>query len=202
MKKKINEEALRTICNRIYNELGPYYDEVTYQNAMEYELNKHEIWYRREMQVPIYYDKNVVAYGKVDFWIGQDMLVEFKAKKDASIVDRNQVKRYLKTLDVPFGFLINFNNRRTKLEIDKIENPNYSKKKPINKKPIVNNSFSSKFGSPINEYTIRVPKNSPYYSNQRCPVRTKKGEHQEVYLQVLAGEDNKFRYYEYRRGNR
>jgi GxxExxY protein len=196
MKNNIDEKILSEICNKIYDELGPYYQEATYQSAMEYELNKQEIRYRREMRVPIYYDKIIIAHGVVDFWIAPNILVEFKAKKDASIIDENQVKRYLKSLNIPFGFLINFNNRQTKLKIDKINNPNYnSEESPI----IKNNTYSSKFGSPNNNYTIRVPRSNPYHAKQRCTVITKKGEHQEVDLQVLAGEDNRFRYYEFKR---
>jgi GxxExxY protein len=128
MKNKFNEKILKEMCNRIYDDLGPYYIETTYQSAMEHELNKQGIRYRREMQIPIYYDNIIIAHGTVDFWIAPNYLVEFKAKKKVSLADKNQVKRYLKSLKIPFGYLINFNPEGKKLDITPIVNEHFKGK--------------------------------------------------------------------------
>ena len=134
---KMTKKTIEKICNRIYNELGPYQIESTYGNAMEYELIKEGITYNRELPIPILYDKHKVGHGVVDFFIDGKYLLEFKANTScfttkegkssnaASVIkSKNQVIRYLIALNLETGYLINFNiGGKAGLEIELIINP-------------------------------------------------------------------------------
>jgi GxxExxY protein len=134
---KVTKGWLEKICRTIYNELGPYHTESVYQNAMEYELTKNKIKYRREMQVPIIYDNQVIGQGKIDFYIHPKYVIEFKALSSNLITKedkenqshyiqkyKSQLIKYLISLNLKKGFLINFNiGAKKELEVVEVINP-------------------------------------------------------------------------------
>ena len=136
----ITRALLLKMCNRIYNELGPYHTEITYKNAMEHELSKSGIEYNRERQISVIYDGSVVGHGYIDFLIRgktANYPVEFKAistnlfntdgemnKKYTAKKHHYQLIKYLQSLNSEKGFLINFNvGTKSKLEVLEIINP-------------------------------------------------------------------------------
>jgi len=64
--------------------------EVDYQRALELALRKQDLWYQREVEIPIAYDGVVVTRRRVDFVIGNDageLLLETKAR--SAILDED-----------------------------------------------------------------------------------------------------------------
>ena len=125
------------ICRKIYNELGPYHTETVYQNAMEHELKKEGFNYQREKQVPINYDGIVIGQGRIDFYVEPQYVLEFKAvatnlyTKDGEVNKhgyiqkyQHQVMKYLQSLEIKKGYLINFNTgTKAELEVIEVINP-------------------------------------------------------------------------------
>jgi|TARA_R100000322_G_C5282267_1_gene150087 GxxExxY protein len=135
--KLMTKGWVHKICRKIYNELGPYHTEMVYQNAMEYELKRKGFNYQREKQVPINYDGIVIGQGKIDFYVEPNYVLEFKAiasnlyTKEGEINQNiyirkhhHQVQKYLQSLNIERGYLINFNTgAKAELEILEIVNP-------------------------------------------------------------------------------
>lgn len=133
----LTKGLLEKICNRIFLELGPFHSEAVYGNAIEYELIENKIHYRREVQVPIKYKGVIVGQSRVDFLIKPNNVIELKASptnrfnKDGTrsnykgpIKDRNQVIKYLQSMEMEKGYLVNFNiGTKAEVEIDEIFNP-------------------------------------------------------------------------------
>ena len=136
---KVNIKSIIKLCKRIYSELGPYHLEAIYANALEYELLKNDIAYVREFTLPVLYDGIKMGNIRYDFLIDDKYLLELKAKKSIYIKGGgisnaegvlggiNQVKKYLVSLDLEKGYLINFNTALDAhiLEYEEILNPNY-----------------------------------------------------------------------------
>lgn len=135
--KVLTKALLEQICKRIYNELGPYHTELTYQNAMEHELCKMNISYHREKQMPIMYDNQIVGHGYLDFLVKPHYAIEFKAlttslinkdgefnKSSSAQRHHNQLYKYLQGLNLKTGFLINFNvGSKEDIEVLELTNP-------------------------------------------------------------------------------
>ena len=94
---------------RVYNLLGSGFLESVYQEALEIELVKRNIPYKREKELEIYYDgfkldKKFVA----DFVCYDKIILELKAVKELDDSHRSQIYNYLKATGFKLGFLLNF----------------------------------------------------------------------------------------------
>jgi GxxExxY protein len=97
----------------VHRELGPGFLEGVYQDAMEIELAKRNVPFRREHPAQVNY-KGVVlgtAY-RADFLCFESVLVELKAVKALSGVEEAQLIHYLKATGLSRGLLINFGAAR------------------------------------------------------------------------------------------
>lgn len=108
-----HEEALgKSIVNiafTIHKELGPGLLESLYEQCLCYELEKKNIDYGRQVQVPIFYDGLKINDGlKLDLLIGSAVIVELKAQENFHPVWEAQLHSYLKLTGHRLGFLINF----------------------------------------------------------------------------------------------
>lgn len=99
----------------IHRELGPGLLESTYCHCLGYELLLRSIPFLREYQLPVRYKDTVIDCGyRVDFLIGDSLLVEVKSVDALNAVHQAQVLTYLKLSGVRHGLLINFNARLVK----------------------------------------------------------------------------------------
>jgi len=126
---------LRKLAEKIYDELGCYHTELTYQNAFEQELLMNNIPYVREYPVSILYFGTMVGKSFVDFLVQDKYILEFKAV--TKILDKKkivkgnsgkninkQVQKYMIALNLPHAYVINFGNE-DKLEVCKIKSERY-----------------------------------------------------------------------------
>lgn len=122
----INDELTYQIIGcaiKVYNKLGPGFQEVIYQRCLAIELERAGLDFVREKEHIIYYDGIEVGKRRADFIMRDQVVVELKALiqlEDAHIV---QAKNYTVAYDFPIGLLINFGGKS--LEYKRIFNPNY-----------------------------------------------------------------------------
>lgn len=100
---KVNGCALR-----VYNKLGPGFQEVIYQRALAIELDKAHINYVREQNQYIYYEGIELGTRRADFVVEGKVLVELKATTELLKVHLAQAKNYLTAYNLSIGLLINF----------------------------------------------------------------------------------------------
>jgi GxxExxY protein len=120
------ENAIREIAHDVYADLGSGHDEKVYRRAMEVDLRLRQIEYDSERVLELKYKGHYVGENYADLIVrrGDEALVlELKAVPgDVCIGEKQQLKKYMKTLGIHEGLLINFHKppiSRRKLKDDK-----------------------------------------------------------------------------------
>ena len=102
------------ILFQVQNELGRYKNEKQYSDAIEFKLKEQNISYEREKILPISFQGERKGRNTVDFLIEDKIVVETKAKLIIERSDYYQTQRYLTSLNVKLGILVNFRDRYLK----------------------------------------------------------------------------------------
>jgi GxxExxY protein len=103
---------------KVHNTLGNGFQEVIYQRALAIEMGKNGLRFRREMEMPVYYEKEQIGTRRVDFFVEDKIMVELKAITQLEKVHLAQALNYLEAYKMEIGLLINFGN--TKLEFKRL----------------------------------------------------------------------------------
>jgi len=103
---------------RVHNKLGNGFQEVIYQRALAIELNKINLQFEREVEMPIFYDDQHIGTRRVDFMVEEKISIELKALTKLENVHLAQALNYLEAFKLEIGLLINFGN--TKLEFKRL----------------------------------------------------------------------------------
>ena len=108
---------------KTHHELGIYRNEKQYADYFEELLKKENIKYDREYK----FEDQQYSQNKVrcicDFIVDDKIIIEFKAKNFITKEDYFQLKRYLVTLNLHLGILVNF--RQYRLSPKRVLNSNY-----------------------------------------------------------------------------
>ena len=104
----------------VHRELGPGYLESVYEEALGIEFDHGGIPYKRQHPVSVTYRGHVVGENRLDFLVGDCLIVELKAVESLLPIHRAQVISYLKAMDLTLGLLINFNVEILKQGIKRI----------------------------------------------------------------------------------
>jgi len=95
---------------QMHKNLGPGLLEKVYETCFCYELSKHGIHYRRQVEVPIVYDKKSFDIGfRLDILVEDLVICELKAVEEMNPIFQAQILSYLRMTNKRLGFLINFN---------------------------------------------------------------------------------------------
>jgi GxxExxY protein len=95
---------------KVHKGLGPGLLEKIYETCLCYELAKKEIHFRRQVDLPIYYDGIVFDEGlRMDVLVDDLIVCELKAVDTVNRVWSAQILSHLKMTGNHVGFLINFN---------------------------------------------------------------------------------------------
>jgi GxxExxY protein len=105
---------------KVHNTLGNGFQEVIYQRALSIELEKADVSHRREVEMPIFYDKHEIGTRRVDFFVENKVMVELKAVTHLEEVHWAQTINYLEAFGLEVGLLINFGGK--KLEFKRFVN--------------------------------------------------------------------------------
>ena len=93
----------------VHNELGSGMREIVYGDALEIEFKLRGISFQREQTFNVFYKGVELQHKfKCDFICFKNIIVELKAEKGLTDIDRSQIINYLKITKYPLGILINF----------------------------------------------------------------------------------------------
>jgi GxxExxY protein len=93
---------------KVHNELGRYKNEKQYGDKFELLLNENNIKYKREFILPPSFSGENKNRNKVDFFIEDEIIIDFKAKTIITKEDYFQMQRYLDASSKKLGIIVNF----------------------------------------------------------------------------------------------
>lgn len=120
-----NELAKRflDIAFKVHIALGPGLLESAYENILCYELEKNNIPFERQIDVPICYDNKTFSNAfRADIILDQKVIIELKSVETLNNIHKKQLLTYLKLTELKLGLLINFNEKLLKNGIIRIVN--------------------------------------------------------------------------------
>ncbi len=124
MAEKIEDELTYKIIGcamKVHAYLGNGFQEVIYQRALAIEMTNQQIYFQRELEMPLYYDNQHIGTRRVDFMVNETVMVELKAVIKMEDVHLAQGLNYLVAYKVDLGLLLNFGARS--LEIKRLRHP-------------------------------------------------------------------------------
>jgi GxxExxY protein len=94
----------------VHKVLGPGLLESTYEACLAHELSLANIYFERQVPVPLTYKSIPLDCGyRLDFLVEKTVVLELKAVEGLQPVHQAQMLSYLKLGGWPIGLLINFN---------------------------------------------------------------------------------------------
>lgn len=114
---------------QVHRTLGNGFQEVIYQRALAIELRKQEISFKRELEMPIFYEDVEIGSRRADFFVEEAVLVEIKAVINLQDVHLAQAMNYLQAYNMEIGLLINFG--AASLQFKRVHNNRLIKRRKI-----------------------------------------------------------------------
>lgn len=100
---------IRGAAMDVYNELGPGLLESVYEKALIHEFKLREIDVVSQIPVNIVYKGELVGNDlRIDLLVDDTVIIELKSVEELKKVHFKQLRTYLKLLNRPEGWLINF----------------------------------------------------------------------------------------------
>ena len=100
---------LRGAAMEVYNELGPGLLESVYEKALIHEFKLRDINVTSQMPVDIIYKGELVGNDlRADILVEDTVILELKSVEEIKRVHYKQLRTYMKLLNKPEGWLINF----------------------------------------------------------------------------------------------
>ena len=118
-----HEDVTRRIiasAMKVHSTLGNGFQEVIYQRAMELEMPFENLFFKREMEMPVHYRNEIIGTRRVDFFVEEIVMVELKAIIKLEDVHLAQAMNYLEAYNMEIGLLINFGSKS--LEVKRVHN--------------------------------------------------------------------------------
>ncbi len=92
----------------VHKHLGNGFQEVVYQRALTIEMQMQGIEFSREHEMPLQYKGYDIGTRRVDFFVGNKIMVEIKALVNLEDVHLAQAMNYIEAYNLEIGLLINF----------------------------------------------------------------------------------------------
>ncbi len=97
------------VAFKIHRSLGPGLLESVYEKCFCHELSLRNVFFKRQVNVPIIYEKLRIEDGlRIDILVDDCVIVELKAQENYHPVWEAQLLSYLKLTELRLGYLINF----------------------------------------------------------------------------------------------
>ena len=107
-------------CIEVHSSLGPGLLENIYEEALAYEFKLRKIRHERQKSIQLRYKGQEVGLHRIDFLVGDEVVLEIKAVESINKIFEAQLLTYLKAMDKKVGLLINFNVLRLKEGIKRL----------------------------------------------------------------------------------
>ena len=104
--------AINCILFAVHNELGRYCNEKQICDRIEIYLKQKNILYRREVVLDQSFDGEMKGRNRIDFIIGNTIILEIKTVDFLSKDHYFQLRRYLQAGNLKLGILVNFREKR------------------------------------------------------------------------------------------
>ena len=105
----------------VHREMGCGFLEAPYKDALAIEFALRGIPFRPEVELPVFYKgRRLRSFYRADFICFENLIVEAKAIKELTDVDRAQAINYLKGTGFPRAVLLNFG--ATSLQFERLVN--------------------------------------------------------------------------------
>ncbi|MEW5758184.1 MAG: GxxExxY protein [Candidatus Omnitrophota bacterium] len=108
------------IAIEVHKHLGPGFVEKIYQTALAYEFDKLNIRHNKEKEIQVKYKELYIGSQRIDFLIGDLIILELKCVSEINDIHLAQTISYLKAVDVKLGLILNF--AKPRLEIKRVVN--------------------------------------------------------------------------------
>jgi len=92
----------------VHKKMKAGYSELIYSRCLAIEFDMVHLPYKKELELPIYYDETIVGKRRVDFMVDDKIVVELKAIAELTDKELNQTLNYLENHRQEVGLLINF----------------------------------------------------------------------------------------------
>lgn len=100
---------------RVHQQLGPGLLENAYEECLSILLAKRGIPFKRQAQMPIYFEEQKINIGyRVDLLIENSLIIEIKAVEKVIPLHNAQLMTYMRLSQINAGLLINFNTKMFK----------------------------------------------------------------------------------------
>lgn len=93
----------------VHRNLGPGFLESMYEEALAHEMVRRDISFTRQKKLQVQYKGIDIGEQRLDFLVGDKIIVEMKAIESFSSIHMAQLISYLKAANLRIGLLINFN---------------------------------------------------------------------------------------------
>lgn len=93
----------------VHRLLGPGFLEAVYEEALAVEFDLRGIPFKRQVVFAVHYKGQEVGEGRLDFLVGNNLIVELKALENVPSIQQARVISYLKATKHPLALLSNFN---------------------------------------------------------------------------------------------
>lgn len=104
----------------VHRELGPGYEESIYENALVVEMELRGIPFERQKIIKVMYKGVPVGEGRIDLFLGEEVVVELKTVDQLHPKHMAQVISYLKATKKPLGLLVNFHESLLKKGLKRV----------------------------------------------------------------------------------
>ena len=103
-------QQIKDAAFAVHKELGPDLLEQIYEVCFCHELAKRNIYYQRQVRLPIKYDGLIFDEGlRLDVLADQKIICELKAVDIVNPIWQAQILSHLKLTGLHIGYIINFN---------------------------------------------------------------------------------------------
>jgi len=101
-------EKIIGVAFSVYNRLGYGYREKEYQRALEEDLKKFSLNFKRELYCNLLYQEKIISKFYLDFLVEDKVVVELKVANEFYKKYFDQIMTYLKANNLRLGLLIIF----------------------------------------------------------------------------------------------
>jgi GxxExxY protein len=101
--------AVNGAAIEVHRVLGAGFLESVYEQALAIEFGLRQIPFQRQHPIALKYKGQMVGEARLDFLVGDQLIVELKAVDTIHPIHHAQVLNYLKATGLQLGLLLNFN---------------------------------------------------------------------------------------------